>query len=160
MARAAADARFDPLLAQKCAAEMVACTAEGIVSGGGRVHACLRRKAREHGLSAACQQQVFKAQQAELEDVRLNYPVQSACKVELVRFCAQVPAGQARRLACLEAHAAEKDFGKSCTVVLRRSLRDSVHDYRLLTLTRTLTLTLTLALTLTLTLTLTLSRRS
>ena len=128
MARAAADARYDPLLAQKCAAEMVACTAEGIVSGGGRVHACLRRKAREHGLSAACQQQVFKAQQAELEDVRLNYPVQSACKVELVRFCAQVPAGQARRLACLEAHAAEKDFGKSCTVVLRRSLRDSVRD--------------------------------
>ena len=65
MARAAADARYDPLLAQKCAAEMVTCAAEGIVSGGGRVHACLRRKAREHGLSAACQQQVFKAQQAE-----------------------------------------------------------------------------------------------
>jgi len=132
MARAAADARLDPLLAQKCAAEMRACAAEGIVSGEGRVHACLRRKAREQGLSAACTQQVFKAQQAELEDVRLNYPVQSACKVELVRFCAQVPPGQARRLACLEAHAAEKDFGKSCTVVLRRSLRDSVHDYRLL----------------------------
>ena len=30
MARAAADARYDPLLAQKCAVEMSACAAEGI----------------------------------------------------------------------------------------------------------------------------------
>ena len=90
--------------------------------------------------------------------MRLHYPIQSACKIELVRFCAQVPAcqarrlspispldlpytspdqvpaGQARRLACLEAHAAEKD--------------------RPLTLTLARTLTLALALTLTLTLTL------
>ena len=64
--------------------------------------------------------------------MRLHYPIQSACKIELVRFCAQVPAGQARRLACLEAHAAEKDFGKGCAVVVRRAMRDSVHDYRLL----------------------------
>ena len=43
MARATADARYDPLLALKCSAEIVSCATEGIVSGGGRVHACLRR---------------------------------------------------------------------------------------------------------------------
>ncbi len=91
MARAAADARFDPILSALCAPEMAACAHEGVLSGEGRVHACLRRRAKEHSLSAACRQQVFKAQQAELEDVRLNYPVQSSCKVELVRFCAQAP---------------------------------------------------------------------
>ena len=28
--------------------------------------------------------------------MRLHYPIQSACKIELVRFCAQVPAVRVR----------------------------------------------------------------
>ena len=138
MGRSSADARFDPLLRQLCAAEIAGCKQQGVQPGEGRINECLRSKMKEHQLAAACKQQVFKTQQAELGDVRLSYPIQQHCRVELVRFCAQVRPGEARRLACLEAHQGHRDFSKPCHITLGRVVRESVNDYRLLPRLRSL----------------------
>ncbi|HEY6106812.1 MAG TPA: cysteine rich repeat-containing protein [Anaeromyxobacteraceae bacterium] len=71
---------------------------QGIVPGGGRIHACLKSNADR--LSPACQQNLKDAQQRARE-------IHEKCQGDVWQLCQGIRPGQGRILACLKSHEAE-----------------------------------------------------
>ncbi len=94
----AAAALAAPALAQgPCAADAQR-LCQGILPGGGRIHACLKSNAGR--LSPACQQNLKDAQQRARE-------IHEKCQGDVWQFCQGIRPGQGRILACLKSHEAE-----------------------------------------------------
>lgn len=97
-AAALAAALATPALAQGPCAADVQRLCQGIVPGGGRLHACLKSNADR--LSPACRQELAQAAQRARE-------VHERCQADVWQFCQGIVPGQGRILACLKSHEAE-----------------------------------------------------
>ena len=83
-------------------------------------------------LRYACVQQVRKLVMAEADDILISYPLRSACRNELRRFCTDVATVQGQGLACLEAHLGHRDFSPACARATHSTVTVLLQDYRLL----------------------------
>lgn len=106
----AAVALAAPALAQgPCAADAER-LCQGILPGGGRIHACLASNAGR--LSPACREDLKHAQQRARE-------IHERCQGDVWQFCQGIRPGQGRILACLKSHEAElsppcgEEFGRA-----------------------------------------------
>eukprot|EP00271_Cylindrocystis_brebissonii_P009749 TRINITY_DN2493_c0_g1_i1.p1 TRINITY_DN2493_c0_g1~~TRINITY_DN2493_c0_g1_i1.p1 ORF type:complete len:1041 (-),score=222.27 TRINITY_DN2493_c0_g1_i1:278-3400(-) len=72
----------------------------GSVTCGGQVLKCLSEK-KEKIESPACKKEVFSFEKQEVTDIRLDIPLQTACKSDLETKCKKVPMDHQRTLACL-----------------------------------------------------------
>jgi hypothetical protein len=98
VAALAAAALATPALAQgPCAADAQQ-LCQGILPGGGRIHACLRSNADR--LSPACREDLKHAQQRARE-------IHQKCQPDVWQYCQGIQPGQGRILACLKSHEAE-----------------------------------------------------
>uniref|UniRef100_A0A061RAY5 Golgi apparatus protein 1 n=1 Tax=Tetraselmis sp. GSL018 TaxID=582737 RepID=A0A061RAY5_9CHLO len=87
----------------------------GVEPGEGRVHQCLR--ANSDRLSPRCLMAERMMEELESEDIRVN-PRLKVCTSAARRFCADVPAGDAARISCLQDHMAEDSFPTDCFHVM------------------------------------------
>ena len=93
-------------------------------------HAVVTMTSRKLGY--ACAQQVRKLVQAEADDILISYPLRTACRRELRRFCSDVATVQGQGLACLEAHLSQRDFSEECARATHSTVSVLLQDYRLM----------------------------
>eukprot|EP00271_Cylindrocystis_brebissonii_P000507 TRINITY_DN1061_c0_g3_i1.p1 TRINITY_DN1061_c0_g3~~TRINITY_DN1061_c0_g3_i1.p1 ORF type:complete len:958 (-),score=202.65 TRINITY_DN1061_c0_g3_i1:1362-4235(-) len=72
----------------------------GSVTCGGSVLKCLSEK-KAKITSEACKKEIFSFEKQEVADIRLDIPLQNACKPDMENFCKKVPMDHQRTLACL-----------------------------------------------------------
>ena len=135
--RQALDVGLDVPLFEACEGdlEQVAKGCSDLQQGTGGGHPCL--KSRQTELSERCQAEIFRREQEEAEDIRLNLDVLAACKVEMATVCKDQAFGEARMLGCLWEKAfgsTAQDFGLNCMKKVEQLTVRSVQD--LLTLDR------------------------
>jgi len=100
---------------------------------GGRL-ACL--KGHRTSVSDACKQELFRREQQDSEDIRLNQDVLSTCKAEIQTSCKYLEFGEARMLKCLWDASTKRttltaSFSQRCREKVYNLTMHSVSDYRL-----------------------------
>ena len=91
---------------------------QGILPGGGRIHACLKSNADR--LSPACRQDLAQAQQRARE-------IHERCQPDVWQFCQGIRPGRGRILACLKSH--EPELSPPCAEEFARA-REKAQDVR------------------------------
>lgn len=99
IAIAAGDIRMDIPLAEACREDRIKYCAE-VAPGSARVLRCLQ-DTRE-SLSFECRATLFDEEVRMSESLDFQYPMKKACAAELKQFCADVPAGNAKQIRCLQ----------------------------------------------------------
>ncbi|GFR46876.1 hypothetical protein Agub_g8517 [Astrephomene gubernaculifera] len=125
---AAVDFRADPQLYENCKSDAQT-LCDGVKFGGGRVQACLRDKRMQ--LSWGCEEQLFRQELEDADDIRLSVRLYTKCIREKRKFCAEVQPGSARVKDCLEAHRDDDGFGKECREEVDKMIEQRVRDFRL-----------------------------
>ncbi|PNH09949.1 Golgi apparatus protein 1 [Tetrabaena socialis] len=125
---AATDFRSDPQLYESCKDDAET-LCQGIKFGGGRVQACLRDKRMQ--LSWACEEQLFRQELEDSDDIRLSVRLYTRCIREKRKFCAEVEPGSAKVKDCLETHRKDEGFGSDCREQVDLMVEQRVRDFRL-----------------------------
>ncbi|BFI14492.1 golgi apparatus protein 1 [Marchantia polymorpha subsp. ruderalis] len=125
---AANDYQMDPLLSEKCGADAQAYCSD-VSPEGGRVQACLRARASK--VTYACRAELFRQEQENAGDLRLNVQLYKACEDDKKKFCADVRPGNARIKDCLENFRMDPGFSKTCKVEFDKMLARRAEDFRL-----------------------------
>ncbi|KAL3684822.1 hypothetical protein R1sor_002844 [Riccia sorocarpa] len=127
-ADAANDFQMDPLLYEKCSKDARAyCT--DVSPTGGRIQACLR--ARTTKLTYPCKAELFRQEQENAGDFRLNVELYKACENDKQKFCANVRPGNARIKDCLENSRLDPEFSQTCKDEVDKMLARRSEDFRL-----------------------------
>lgn len=126
MMDAAADYRADPLLFESCKGDSER-LCSGVKNGGGRIQACLRDKRMQ--LSWACEEQLFRQEMENSDNIRLSVRLFSRCLNDKKKFCKDVEPGSARTKDCLEEHRLELASG--CKEEIDDMIERRVRDFRL-----------------------------
>ncbi|KXZ55868.1 hypothetical protein GPECTOR_2g1419 [Gonium pectorale] len=124
----AVDFRADPQLFENCKDDAKT-LCEGVKFGGGRVQACLRDKRMQ--LSWGCEEQLFRQELEDADDVRLSVRLYTRCIKEKRKFCAEVEPGVAKVKDCLESHRNDDGFGAECKEEVDKMIESRVRDFRL-----------------------------
>ncbi|OAE35399.1 hypothetical protein AXG93_2587s1140 [Marchantia polymorpha subsp. ruderalis] len=135
---AANDYQMDPLLSEKCGADAQAYCSD-VSPEGGRVQACLVIifcsipvfRARASKVTYACRAELFRQEQENAGDLRLNVQLYKACEDDKKKFCADVRPGNARIKDCLENFRMDPGFSKTCKVEFDKMLARRAEDFRL-----------------------------
>jgi len=125
---AAEDYRADAMLYEACKGDAESLCSD-VKLGGGRVQGCLRDKRMQ--LSWACEEQLFRQEMENADDIRLSVRLFSHCVKDKRKFCANMPPGQARVKDCLEANRNEEGFSAECKEEIDSMIERRVHDFRL-----------------------------
>ncbi|EFJ50973.1 hypothetical protein VOLCADRAFT_103617 [Volvox carteri f. nagariensis] len=125
---AATDFRADPELYEACKDDATT-LCEGVKFGGGRVQACLRDKRMQ--LSWRCEEQLFRQEVEDSDDIRLSVRLYTLCMREKRKFCMDVEPGAAKVKDCLEEHRNEDGFGNQCREEVNKMIEARVRDFRL-----------------------------
>lgn len=124
----AIDFRADPLLYESCKKDAET-LCKGVKFGGGRVQACLRDKRMQ--LSWLCEEQLFRQEMENADDVRLTVRLFSKCINDKRKFCQDIPPGGAAVKECLEEHRNDDGFSESCKEEVDAMVERRVRDFRL-----------------------------
>ncbi|KAL2619820.1 hypothetical protein R1flu_000025 [Riccia fluitans] len=127
-ADAASDFQMDPLLYEKCSLDARAFCAD-VSPTGGRIQACLRARATK--ITYACRAELFRQEQENAGDFRLNVELQKACENDKEKFCANVRPGNARIKDCLESARLDPEFSRTCKDEFDKMLARRSEDFRL-----------------------------
>lgn len=125
---AADDFRLDKELFDACQDDAQS-VCSGVDPHEGRVQECLRE--RRSGLSYDCQAELFRQDQEDSEDLRLSVRLFHKCLNDKIKFCGDVPPGNARAKECLEQHREDADFSKACKDELESMITARSADFRL-----------------------------
>lgn len=125
---AAIDFRADPLLFEACQKDADT-LCKGVKFGGGRVQACLRDKRMQ--LSWACEEQLFRQEMENADDIRLSVRLYSKCLADKRKFCRDIPPGNAAAKDCLEEHRNDDGFSEGCKDEIDGMIERRVRDFRL-----------------------------
>ncbi|KAG2498297.1 hypothetical protein HYH03_003558 [Edaphochlamys debaryana] len=125
---AATDFRADPQLYESCKDD-AATLCQGVKYGGGRVQACLRDKRMQ--LSWSCEEQLFRQELEDADDIRLSVRLYTRCIREKRKFCSEVEPGSAKVKDCLESHRNDEGFSSDCREQVNTMIEQRVRDFRL-----------------------------
>ncbi|GFR44890.1 hypothetical protein Agub_g6234 [Astrephomene gubernaculifera] len=130
MQEAAKDIRADPMLYEACK-EDTETLCKDVKNGGGRVQACLRDKRMQ--LSWACEEQLFRQEMENADDIRLSVRLFKKCLPDKRKFCKDIEPGNARAKDCLEENRDELSSGckEEVDAMIERRVRDFRLDSRL-----------------------------
>eukprot|EP00197_Chlamydomonas_leiostraca_P010927 CAMPEP_0202884756 /NCGR_PEP_ID=MMETSP1391-20130828/41312_1 /ASSEMBLY_ACC=CAM_ASM_000867 /TAXON_ID=1034604 /ORGANISM="Chlamydomonas leiostraca, Strain SAG 11-49" /LENGTH=982 /DNA_ID=CAMNT_0049567983 /DNA_START=167 /DNA_END=3115 /DNA_ORIENTATION=+ len=123
---AAQDMRADPLLWEACKDDSEN-LCKDTKPGGGRMQACLRDKRMQ--LSWACEEQLFRQEMENADDIRLSVRLYSRCMPDKRKFCKDVEPGSARTKDCLEEH--RDKLSEDCREEIDSMIERRVRDFRL-----------------------------
>lgn len=86
-------------------------------------------------LSWQCEEQLYRQEVDDADDIRLSVRLYSKCLDDKKRFCKEVMPGSARVKECLEENRLKEDFSPACKeeidAVIERRVRDFKLDFRL-----------------------------
>ncbi|CAL5218414.1 g90 [Coccomyxa viridis] len=127
-AEAANDWRTDKELNEACQAD-VKTNCPDAKPEAGEVQECLA----EHRplLSWDCQEQLFRQEVENAEDLRLSVRLFRACLADKKKFCADVPPGNARAKECLEDNREAPGFSATCKTEVEKMMESRASDFRL-----------------------------
>lgn len=125
---AAADFKLDAMLSELCNADAEK-LCKDVEPGEGRVQACLRGKRPQ--LSWDCQEELFRQEVENADDVRLNTVLFRKCARDKAKFCADVQYGNARVKECLEDNKDKPDFSAECRTEFEAMMARRATDFRL-----------------------------
>nr|QOL01068.1 putative extracellular protein CSOL_002 [Pseudococcomyxa simplex] len=127
-AEAANDWRTDKELKEACEAD-VASNCKDAKSQSGEVQECLAK--HRPLLSWDCQEQLFRQEVENAEDLRLSIKLFHACLADKKTFCADVPPGNARAKECLEDNREQPGFSPACKLEVEKMMESRAADFRL-----------------------------
>ncbi|KAK9867536.1 hypothetical protein WJX84_008718 [Apatococcus fuscideae] len=125
---AADDYRTDPALFKACEVDAKA-NCRAVDEHGGRVQQCLEE--HEALLSWDCQEQLFRQQMENADDLRLSVRLFRKCLPDKKKFCKDVPPGNARAKECLEDHREDPGFQPECKEEIEKMMAARAADFRL-----------------------------
>jgi len=125
---AAEDFRNDAMLYELCVPDAEALCPE-VKPGGGRVQDCLREKRNQ--LSWDCQEELFRQEVENADDIRLSVKLFRACLSDKKKFCGNVKPGNANAKDCLEDHRNDAGFTEDCKAELEKMMERRAVDFRL-----------------------------
>ncbi len=125
---AAADFKADAMLNELCTPDAERLCAD-VPAGEGRVQACLREQ--RPALSWECQEELFRQEVENADDLRLNVVLFRACGRDKAKFCSDVRYGAARVKDCLEDHKDEAGFSAGCRTEFESMMARRATDFRL-----------------------------
>eukprot|EP00898_Chlorokybus_atmophyticus_P002052 jgi/Chlat1/2848/Chrsp194S08770 len=128
MEDAADDFTLDPGLNKYCSDDAKALCPD-VEPGEGRVQACLRDN--RASLTWECQEELFRQEVEDADDIRLDAKLRKACMVDKNKFCPDVPPGDARVKNCLEDHREDPGFSVACKKEFEAMMERRVADFRL-----------------------------
>jgi Golgi apparatus protein 1 len=120
------DFRSDPMLYEACKDDATS-LCKDTKNGGGRIQACLRDKRMQ--LTWACEEQLFRQEMENADDVRLSVRLFSKCMPDKMKFCKEVEPGNARSKECLEEN--KDDLSSACKGEIDAMIERRVRDFRL-----------------------------
>ncbi|KAG1656262.1 hypothetical protein FOA52_011910 [Chlamydomonas sp. UWO 241] len=123
---AANDFRADPMLYEACKDD-AATQCKDVKNGGGRTQACLRDK--RMSLSWACEEQLFRQEMENADDIRLSVRLFNKCLPDKKQFCKDIEPGSARVKECLEDN--REKLSEGCKGEIDGMVERRVHDFRL-----------------------------
>ncbi|KAG1660746.1 hypothetical protein FOA52_010620 [Chlamydomonas sp. UWO 241] len=123
---AAEDFRADPMLYEACKDDAAKLCAD-VKNGGGRVQGCLRDKRLQ--LSWSCEEQLFRQEMENADDIRLSVRLFSNCLPDKRQFCKDVEPGASRAKDCLEEN--REKLSESCKSEIDDMIERRVRDFRL-----------------------------
>ncbi|GIL97843.1 hypothetical protein Vretimale_3387, partial [Volvox reticuliferus] len=126
MLEAAIDIRADPMLYEACKEDSDS-LCKGVKNGGGRIQACLRDKRMQ--LSWACEEQLFRQEMENADDIRLSVRLFSKCLPDKRKFCKDIEPGNARTKDCLEEN--RDQLSSACKEEVDAMIERRVRDFRL-----------------------------
>lgn len=124
----ARDFRADADLYDSCQPDAAALCAD-VKPGEGRVQNCLRDHRGQ--VSWECQEELFRQEVENADDVRLSLKLIQACMADKKTFCNDVKPGNARVKDCLEEHRNEPNFSAECKAQLEGMMERRATDFRL-----------------------------
>jgi len=125
---ASKDFTADAMLNELCTDDAQA-LCEGVEPGGGRQQDCLRKKRAQ--LSWDCQEELFRQEVEDADDMRLNAVLLRLCSKDKKKFCADVKPGMGRAKMCLEENREKPDFSPECKVKFEEMMVRRASDFRL-----------------------------
>ncbi|CAK0736969.1 hypothetical protein CVIRNUC_000833 [Coccomyxa viridis] len=127
-AEAANDWRTDKELNEACQADVKSSCPDAKPEAG-EVQECLA--SHRPLLSWDCQEQLFRQEVENAEDLRLSVRLFRACLADKKKFCADVPPGNARAKECLEDNREKPGFTSQCKEEVEKMMADRATDFRL-----------------------------
>lgn len=125
---AAKDFKLDAMLNELCSADAEK-LCNDVTPGEGRVQECLRTKRDQ--LSWDCQEELFRQEVENADDMRLNYVLFRKCTRDKQKFCSDVKYGNARVKECLEDNREKPDFSAECRAEFDGMMSRRATDFRL-----------------------------
>ncbi|KAK9821811.1 hypothetical protein WJX81_008502 [Elliptochloris bilobata] len=125
---AADDWRADKELAAACKSD-AEINCKDVPAVGGKVQECLASKRAL--LSWDCQEQLFRQEVENADDMRLSVRLFRSCLNDKKKFCAEVQPGNARAKECLEDNREKEGFSKPCRDELEKMMAARAADFRL-----------------------------
>jgi hypothetical protein len=130
--RSASDVTLDAAVADACGPEVADDGLCGsLPASPGAALSCLRGAVSGPSLSPKCRKAVFKREELDAGDVRLDPALAAACAAEMSEFCAAVAPGEGGVVACLWEHRKKPSFSEGCRKKASGAMRDSSTDARL-----------------------------
>jgi len=118
----------DAMLNELCTDDAAA-LCDGVEPGGGRVQECLRKKRAQ--LSWDCQEELFRKEVEDADDLRLNAVLLRLCSKDKKKFCSDVKPGMGRAKMCLEENREKPDFSPECKAKFEEMMVRRASDFRL-----------------------------
>mmetsp|Transcript_18814 Transcript_18814/g.52452 ORF Transcript_18814/g.52452 Transcript_18814/m.52452 type:complete len:892 (-) Transcript_18814:83-2758(-) len=125
---AADDYRDDAMLHELCEPD-AASLCPDVKPGNGKVQECLRDHRSQ--LSWDCQEELFRKEVEDADDIRLSTKLFKACLQDKRRFCPDVKPGANRAKECLEDSREETGFSEDCRSELEAMMARRAVDFRL-----------------------------
>jgi len=125
---AANDYRNDAMLHELCEPD-AASLCPDVKPGEGRVQQCLRNHRAQ--LSWDCQEELFRKEVEDADDLRLSTSLYKACLADKKQFCPKVKPGSNRAKDCLEDNMEKSGFSEQCKKELDAMRERRATDFRL-----------------------------
>ena len=125
---AAKDYKLDAMLNELCTPDAEKLCSD-VEPGEGRTQECLRSKRAQ--LSWDCQEELFRQEVENADDLRLNTVLFRKCSRDKAKFCADVQYGNARVKDCLEDNKDKPDFSAECRTEFEAMMARRATDFRL-----------------------------
>mmetsp|Transcript_2774 Transcript_2774/g.6902 ORF Transcript_2774/g.6902 Transcript_2774/m.6902 type:complete len:571 (-) Transcript_2774:276-1988(-) len=125
---AADDMAMDVMLSDMCSADADVLCAD-VKPGGGRIQECLREQRAR--LSWDCQEELFRQEVENADDLRLNVVLYNACLNDKKKFCNNKKYGNAQVKDCLEENRNDPEFSAECKIHFEEMMERRAEDFRL-----------------------------
>eukprot|EP00884_Botryococcus_braunii_P009911 jgi/Botrbrau1/18921/Bobra.177_2s0075.1 len=125
---AAKDFRTDADMYAACDPDAKTLCAD-VKPGEGRIQACLRDRPAK--LSWECQEELFRQEVENADNIMLNYRLMRKCMGDKKKFCPDVEPGNARVKDCLEENRNKEDFSPECKEEFEKMMEQRSVDFRL-----------------------------